>query len=208
MNGVKEGPLNILQVKATSKSNNKAYSLIDPTLTRYINALVEHPYNKSNIQKTSRTDNILITPSGHFYIPEDEKDYRHIPTTKNIGDEFFGKLIPSLTKKVKGSHGSYTVRTYETEKHYYNGIKITIQKDGEDEFSVNHIDKLDIDILGLDGSIDTGIVTAIFLNDGIVGTYYTSITDDILGDELIKLQEQLKIEEPYISYKDDFYLKP
>ena len=207
MNGVKEGPLNILQVKATSKSNNKAYSLIDPTLTRYINALVEHPYNNSNIQKTSRTDNILITPSGHFYIPEDEKDYRHIPTTKNIGDEFFGELIPSLTKRVNGSHGSYTIRVYENEKDW-KGVNITIQKDGEDEFSVNHIDKLDIDILGLDGSIDTGIVTAIFLNDGIVGTYYTSITDDILGDELIKLQEQLKIEEPYNSYKDDFYLKP
>lgn len=107
---------------------------------------------------------------GNFHIPKDEKDYRNIPTTKNIGKEIFWELIPSLTKKVKGSHGSYTVRTYENEKHY-NGIKITIQKDGEDEFSVNHIDKLDIDIFGIDGSIDTGIVTAIFLDDGILGTF-------------------------------------
>ncbi len=205
LNGVKEGPVNILQVKATSKSDNKAYSLIDPTLTRYINALIEHPYNNSNIQKTSRTDNILISPLGNFHIPEDEKDYRNIPTTKNISKESFGELIPSLTKKVTGSHGSYTVRTYENEKHY-NGINITIQKDGEDEFSVNHIDKLDIDIVGLDGRIATGIVTAIFL--GGCESFFSAITDDILGDELIKLQEQLKIEEPYISYKDDFYLKP
>lgn len=206
MNGVKEGPLNLVLVRATCKSDNRVYSLIHPTLTRYINALVEHPYNNSNIQKTSRTDNILISPLGNFHIPEDEKDYRNIPTTKNISKESFGELIPSLTKKVKGSHGSYTVRTYENEKRY-NGINITIQKDGEDEFSVHHIDKLDIDIVGIDGSIDTGIVTAIFLNDGIPGTSYTSITDDILGDELIKLKEQLNIKTPYLSYKDYFVLE-
>lgn len=214
VNGVKEGPLNILQVKATRKSDNKAYSLIDPTLTRYINALVEHPYNKSNIQKTSRTDNILIGPPfleyTSFYIPEDPKEYEHIPTTVYKYDKDFGKLIPSLTKRIKGSHGSYTIRTYENERYYYyrNGKNITIQKDGEDEFDIDCIRKLDIDIFGIDGGrIDTGIVTAIFL--GGCESLFSAITDDILGDELIKLQEQLKIEEPYHSYKKgDFYLEP
>ena len=206
VNGVKEGPLNILQVKATMKSDNKAYSLIDPTLTRYINALVEHPYNKSNIQKTSRTDNILISLWGDYYIPEDPKEYEHIPTTVYKYDKDFGKLIPSLTKRIKGSHGSYTIRTYENEKFYYsNGINITIQKDGEDEFDVDYIYKIDMDIFGIDGCIDTGIVTAIFL--GGCESLFRAITDDILGDELIKLQEQLKIEEPYVSYKGYFLLE-
>ncbi len=207
LNGVKEGPVNIVQVGATSKSDNKTYSLIDRNLTGYIKALVEHPYNQSNIERKSRTDNILLTPSGNFYIPNDPKEYKHIPTIKNNGNENFGKPIPSLTKTIKGSHGSYTVRTYENE-HNWKGVNITIQKDSEDEFSINHIDKIDVDIIGLDGSIDTGIITAIFLNDGIVGSYYTAITDDILGDELIKFQKELNIEETHNTWKNDYYLRP
>lgn len=206
LNGVKEGPLKLTQVTATDNLTNKTYSLLDPTLTGYVKALVEHPYNKSDIKRSSRSDNMILA-FDNFYIPKNpEKEISYFPTTQNKGNKNFGKPIPSLTKEIEGSHGIYTIRVYER-PNYPDRRNLTIQKNGDDEFRVGSVDKFDVNILGLDSEIDTGVVTGIYLFSG--EDLYTSITDDVLGDALLKIREELS--SPPFShdkYNNKFYLEP
>lgn len=204
-NGVKEGPLKITQVTATSQDSDKKYSFIDPTLTGYVKALVEHPYNKSDIKKSSRTDN-MTTYLETFYIPSKE-EISYIPTTVNKTDKAnFGKPIPSLTREVKGSHGIYTIRFYER-PNKPDQMNLTIQKKGEDEFMVEAVDKYNIDITGLDASLKTGVITDICLF-GNKGEKFSSITDDLLGDELLKIREKYNYPYSHDKFNSKYYLKP
>ncbi|MBE7710026.1 MAG: hypothetical protein E7Z93_06225 [Cyanobacteria bacterium SIG32] len=204
-NGVKEGPLKITQVTATSQDSDKKYSFIDPALTGYVKALVEHPYNKSDIKKGSRTDNMMIFLES-FYIPSEE-EISYIPTTVNKTDKAnFGKPIPSLTREVKGSHGIYTIRFYER-PNKPDKMNLTIQKKGEDEFRVGNVDKYNIDIIGLDASLKTGVVTRIGLF-GNKGDLFSSITDDLLGDELLKTREKYNYPYSHDKINGKYYLEP
>lgn len=204
-NGVKEGPLKLNQVVATSESSNTQFSFIDPTLTGYVKALLAHPYNKTDIKQISRTDN-MVTYFENFYIPNKE-EISYIPAKINKTDKAnFGKPIPSLTHEFQGSHGIYTIRLYER-PNKPDRFNLTIQKKGEDEFRVGNVDKYDINIVGLDAEIDTGIITDIVLF-GNKGETFSSITDDLLGDELLKIREKYRYPYSHDEYKNKFYLEP
>ena len=186
-NGVKEGPLAFRQVRATYKKDSKTYQFLDPNLTNYIAAVVTQGENKSNIRNVNHKNCYLIPDTEYAilvsynenspFVQDFLKSYEQ--RTSN-----YGTLIPALTKNVDGTYGNYKIRFYNKDNNSNDYETVTIQKDGDPEFSLNAIETITAKVPGIDTTIDAGqsIILALNSIDDI-----TCISDDNLGNFILDI---------------------
>lgn len=188
-NGVKEGPAHLTHVVAVSQKSGELESFISPKMVNYVKALVAHSYNKTDIRLESDVNYIVYDGDQYCRMIGQQEIGDFSWPMKNTGNlENFGELIPSFTRKIQGSHGVYTIRLYKNAEEK-SGYKITLQKEGEDEFELDYVDQSHVEIRAFDGYICIGTIFAIHTVARTTTKRSNFLTDDILGAALHKIWE-------------------
>ena len=210
-NGVKEGPMYTKEVIGETEYNGKIqrFSFLDPQVVNYVEAVISQPTNQSNIKGVRQAHNNLIvaTEEGDLLFVDDDFIKNKIgvlssnfdfavggkATTHDQEMKQFGRTPAHKEDKyIKGTHGNYTLRFFDLDNDLSNFEEIRVVHEDRGGWStrVTGVSLIDGRLHGLDALLNTGVITAIYLDnvprDYLFGHEMFTITDDILGAEIIK----------------------
>ena len=182
-NGDKEGPVNVKEVIAETDYDGKKerFSFLDPNVVSYIESVVSQPTNQSNIKGVRKDySNIIIKNNGDLLFASDDyidellriSKILFKDTSDNVEMKYAKKMLNAqeledLAMDIEGDHGNYKLRFYDTDNDKSNYERMTLQKDGENEFFIDGITEIIGKIIGVDDDVELDNIYAIRLNSEI-----------------------------------------
>ena len=93
-------------------------------------------------------------------------------TSDNVEMKYAKKMLNAqeledLAMDIEGDHGNYKLRFYDTDNDKSNYERMTLQKDGENEFFIDGITEIIGKIIGVDDDVELDNIYAIRLNSEI-----------------------------------------
>ena len=214
-NGVKEGPMYTKEVIGETEYNGKIqrFSFLDPQVVNYVEAVISQPTNQSNIKGVRQAHNNLIVANeeGDLLFVEDDFINHSIGILSTIfefntegNEKTYEAALEHNGRKsmgkddiyIKGSHGNYILKFYDLDNDLSNfeEIRVVHEDLGVRSTRVKGVSLIDGRLHGLDALLNTGLITAISLdNEPLYTEYFGSqidnfiIMDDILGSEIMKV---------------------
>ncbi len=214
-NGVKEGPMYTKEVIGETEYNGKiqSFSFLDPQVVNYVEAVISQPTNQSNIKGVRQAHNNLIVANeeGDLLFVEDDFINHSIGILSTIfefntegNEKTYEAALEHNGRKsmgkddiyIKGSHGNYILKFYDLDNDLSNfeEIRVVHEDLGVRSTRVKGVSLIDGRLHGLDALLNTGLITAISLdNEPLYTEYFGSqidnfiIMDDILGSEIMKV---------------------
>ena len=214
-NGVKEGPMYTKEVIGETEYNGKIqrFSFLDPQVVNYVEAVISQPTNQSNIKGVRQAHNNLIVANeeGDLLFVEDDFINHSIGILSTIfefntegKEKTYEAALEHNGRKsmgkddiyIKGSHGNYILKFYDLDNDLSNfeEIRVVHEDLGVRSTRVKGVSLIDGRLHGLDALLNTGLITAISLdNEPLYTEYFGSqidnfiIMDDILGSEIMKV---------------------
>ncbi len=210
-NGDKEGPVNVKEVIAETDYEGKKerFSFLDPNVVSYIESVVSQPTNQSNIKGVRKDhSNIIIgNNKGDLLFASDDylndeflrtailhfKDTIHNTEMRYAKKMLKAQELEDLAMYHEGNYGNYKIRFYDTDNDKSNYEKMSLQKDGENEFFVDGITLINGKIHGVDDAVDFGNIYAIRLKSDIFSIVLNDrkeartymVTDDEIASVLV-----------------------